>query len=165
MEALGINPVLLIAQIISFLVLWFVLNKFLFKHIQKALDDRRAGVKKIFSDKEELETRLANLEKEQETKRKELYAYGKKLEGEAKQTANEIKKEIVAKAASEGERELVKARERIDQEVETAKKTLATEATVVAREIAEKIIGEQAKDKSWQKKELDKSLTAMRTKK
>jgi F-type H+-transporting ATPase subunit b len=162
MEALGINPVLLIAQIISFLVLWFVLNKFLFKMIKKALEDRRNGVKKIFDDKAELETRLAKLEKEQEEKRKEMYALGKQLESEAKKAAEETKKEIVAKAAAEGERELTKAKERINQEMVNARKQLAAETSTLAKSMVMKVLQEQTESKDWQKKELNKSLKALK---
>jgi F-type H+-transporting ATPase subunit b len=158
MEALGINPVLLIAQVISFLVLLFVMKKFLYGYIQKALEERRSNIKKIFTDKEELEKRLTDLEMEQEEKRKELQKLSKKLEAEARVTADEIKKEIVAKAQLEGERELVRAKERITQEIIQAKKSLANEAKVMAKSIVEKVILDQSKNSKWQQEELDKSL-------
>jgi F-type H+-transporting ATPase subunit b len=162
MEGLGINPVLLLAQIISFLMLWFVMNKFLYKYIQKALNERRENIKKIFTDKEELENRIVQLEKEQEEKRKELREYSKKIENEAKLAAEEIKKEIVNKAKYLGEKELDHARERINQDVNTARKTLLKEAVTMASDVTEKIIGEKAKDKDWQKMELNKSLAEMK---
>jgi len=162
MDALGINPVLLIAQVISFLVLLFVMKKFLYGYIQKALEDRRNGIKKIFSDKEELEKRLTNLEKEQEVKKKELQILGRKIENEAKKSAEEIKKEIVAKAAAEGERELIRAKERIAQEIINARKELTEETKELAKTIVEKVVSERINNKEWQKNELDKSLKRLR---
>ena len=58
LESLGINPVLLIAQAISFVILYYVLNKFLFSQIRTALDERTAAVNKTLADKSEIEHRL-----------------------------------------------------------------------------------------------------------
>ncbi len=158
METLGINPILLIAQIISFLILLFVMKRFLYGYIQKALEERKNSIKKTFTDREELEKRLTNLEKEQDIKRKEMAALNKKLEAEARKAADEVKKEIVNKAALEGERELIKARERINQEVDNAKKDLAGQAKTLAKTIVERVIQEQISNPDWQKAQLNKSV-------
>lgn len=142
MEELGLNPVLIVAQIISFLMLFLVFKKFLFGLIQKTLDERRSNVKKIFADKEEIEKRLANLEKEQNEKRKELKESSKKIELEAKKIAEGIREEILAKAAEDGEREIVKAKERITQEIEIAKRDLENQTKELALMMAKKILKE-----------------------
>jgi F-type H+-transporting ATPase subunit b len=158
MEALGINPVLLIAQIISFLILYWVFRKFLYGYIQKALEDRRDKVSKIFTDKEELENRLAKLEKDQAEKLKEMQIWKKKFEAEVRKEAEEIKGEIVSKAAAEGERELAKAKERIDQEVRSVKKELTSEVTNLAKSMVDQLLTNKTEDTDWQKKELEKSI-------
>jgi F-type H+-transporting ATPase subunit b len=165
MDGLGINPVLIVAQIISFLVLWFVMNKFLYKKIKTALEERRNSIKEIYSDKAKLESRLLALEKEQEEKRKELLFYKKKVESEAKAMAEEIKKEMMSKARTASEREASKTRERITQEINSARNILSRETMIIAARMAEKIIADQSKNREWQKKELDKSLSEMRKKK
>lgn len=158
MEALGINPILLIAQIISFLILFWVFKKFLFGFIQKALEDRREKIAKIYTDKIELENRLAKLETEQAEKMKEIQAWKKKFEAETRKEAEGIKNEIVNKAAAEGERELIKARERINQEVTTVRKELSQEVTNLAKSIVDRLISDKTNDREWQKKELAKSI-------
>ncbi|KKP86344.1 MAG: ATP synthase subunit b, partial [candidate division CPR3 bacterium GW2011_GWE2_35_7] len=41
MEKLGIQPILIIAQIVNFVILLLLLKKFLFKPILKVLDERK----------------------------------------------------------------------------------------------------------------------------
>jgi F-type H+-transporting ATPase subunit b len=143
MEELGINPVLIVAQTISFLILFGVFKKYLFPMIKKALDDRRAGIKEIFNGKLETEKRIAALEKEQTEKRKQMKEMEKKIELEAKNLAMGIREEILAKAAEDRERELLKARERITQEVEIAKRDLENQAKTLGLAMAKKILKEE----------------------
>lgn len=164
MEALGINPVLLVAQMVSFTILFAVFSKFLYPMISKALDERRNAVKKIYDDKQEIEKKLAGVEKELAARKKELEAAGKKIEADAKRTGEEIKKEIVAKAEVQGAKELEKAKGRIEQEVEAAKSKLTKEVGSLAQEMAEKIIKEQAKSTNWQSEEINKSIKHLQKK-
>ena len=127
MESLGINPVLLVAQIVSFLILFFVFKKFLYVKIIEALEERRNNIKKTFSDKEELEKKLKNIEIELEEKRKETLLWRKGIETETHKEAQKIREEIVSKAADEGDRELQKARGRIKLESIQAKKDITSE--------------------------------------
>jgi F-type H+-transporting ATPase subunit b len=154
---LGINPLLIVAQIVSFLILFWLFKKFLYGKIEAALTDRRESVKKIFKDKEEIETRLLNVEKELAEKRKEMQKLGTQIESEAKKAAEEIRKQILAKAEAESGKEIEKATERIRQEAENAKDGLKAEIKELARKIAEKTIGQEAGKEKWQRAELDKS--------
>jgi len=161
MEALGINPILLIAQIISFLILYLVFKKYLYGYIQKALEERREKVAKIYSDKAELENRLAKMETDQAEKLKEMQIWKKKFEAEVRKEAEKIKSEIVSKAAAEGERELAKSKERIIQEVKSVKTELTHEVTDIAKSIVDKLLADKSNNEKWQKKELDKSIRSL----
>jgi F-type H+-transporting ATPase subunit b len=142
MEELGVNPVLIVAQIVSFLILFAVFKKFLFKFIQKSLEQRRANIKDIYTGKQETEKRLAALELEQEEKRKEMKEMTKKIETEAKKVALGIRQEILAKAHEDAEREVIKAKDRITQEIEIAKRDLGNQAKELAMTMATKILKE-----------------------
>jgi F-type H+-transporting ATPase subunit b len=157
MEALGINPLLLVAQIVSFLILYWVFKKFLYGKIEQALNDRRESVQKTFKDREEIELRLANVEKELEGKRKDMQKLGTQIEDEAKKTAEETRRLIVAKAEAEGEKEITKAKEKIRRETELAKEQLRSEVKNMAKAIVEKVMNEKAGDEKWQQTELDRS--------
>lgn len=157
MEALGINAILLVAQIISFLILFFVFKKFLYPKIQSALEERRNAVGKIYKDKEEVEKRLTNVEKELEQKRKEVAKWTRTVEAEARKAADEVKKEILAKAEAEGEKETLKARERIVREAEVTRQELKSEVVQMTKTIVEKIMEENKDRQAWQKTQLTSS--------
>ncbi|MDO8573151.1 MAG: F0F1 ATP synthase subunit B [Candidatus Daviesbacteria bacterium] len=55
----GINPVLLLAQVVNFLVLLFILKKFLYKPILKVLGERKQKIEDSLKNAEEIEKRLA----------------------------------------------------------------------------------------------------------
>lgn len=158
MDALGINPVLLIAQIISFSILFFVLKKFLYGNIQKALEERKSAVAKTFKDQEQVEKRLKEFELQQEAKQKETQAEMKKILAEARAEAEQAKKEIMAQTEIEKENEIERMQLRIKQEKAQAQKELVDYVKDLSREIVEKTMGEKLKDKQWQKAQLEKSM-------
>jgi len=161
MESLGINPVLLVAQIVSFLILFTVFKKFLYGKIIEALEERRNNIQKTFTDKEELEKKLKNVEIELEEKRKETLLWKKSIETEANKEAQKIREDIVQKAEGEGNRELQKARGRIKLESIQAKKDLTSEVKDLTLGIINKVIESKTKDSKWQRAELEKSLNQL----
>lgn len=158
MEALGLNPVLLIAQIISFTILFLVLKKFLYGNIQKALEERRNAVDKTFKGQAEIEKRLADFEKEQDEKQKETQKEMRKILSEARADAEKARKEIMAQAEMEKESEVERMQMRIAQDKARAQKELVDYVKSLSREIVEKTIGEKMNDKKWQKEQLNNSL-------
>ncbi|MBI2019730.1 F0F1 ATP synthase subunit B [Candidatus Daviesbacteria bacterium] len=55
----GINPILLAAQIVNFVVLLLILKRFLYKPILKVLGERRQKIEDSLKNAEEIEKRLA----------------------------------------------------------------------------------------------------------
>jgi len=63
----GINPLLLLAQVVNFAVLLFILKRFLYKPILKVLEERKKRIEESLKNAEEIEKRLvetAELEEE-----------------------------------------------------------------------------------------------------
>lgn len=64
----GINPLLLAAQVVNFLILLFILKRFLYKPLLGVLETRKKKIEESLKNAEELERRLNELtEKEAET--------------------------------------------------------------------------------------------------
>lgn len=57
----GINPILLAAQIVNFLVLLFILKKFLYKPILKVLEERKIRIAQSLKQADEIEKRLKEI--------------------------------------------------------------------------------------------------------
>lgn len=58
LQQFGINPMLLAAQVVNFLILLFILKKFLYKPLLKVLDERRKKIEDSLKSAEEIEKRL-----------------------------------------------------------------------------------------------------------
>lgn len=62
----GIQPILILAQAVNFLVLLVLLRRFLYRPILKTLSERQARIAQSLQQAEEVEVRLAQTKKEQE---------------------------------------------------------------------------------------------------
>lgn len=143
LKNLGINGKLLIAQIINFLVLLFVLYKFAYGPVLNMLDKRAKKIEKGLKDAEEAKRKLdeiENSEKEILNKaKKEAQAIIKKSEEAALRSAKEI--EISAKDQSE--RIITEAKKQIDHEKDKVIKEAKSEIAGLVVSATEKIIGER----------------------
>lgn len=152
MEALGIDLGIILVQVINFGILVFVLNKFLYKPVLKAVKAKQAEVAVIEESKVALDSEAQLTEK----KREEiiLAAESEKSEvvKEARLKSEATKKEVIEKAQAEAKDILVKAKKEIDAEKAKLKATHEKEVLEAAFAIAEKVIG-----KSVDKKEIEKA--------
>ncbi|MCL4464810.1 MAG: F0F1 ATP synthase subunit B [Chloroflexi bacterium] len=101
--ALGINTVGLVAQIINFLLLMYLLYRFLYRPVVKMLDQRALRVKESMEQAEEVKQQLVRV-------RDDYAAEMKKARLEAQ--------EVIARAVTEGERLRVVARDEGKREAE-----------------------------------------------
>ena len=119
-----------IVQLISFLIFLFVINRLMFRPLNKAVSDRASYIEKVkqdISDSEtEVEQLLARLEERKAATRDEAFAISLKLEGDAGKQAqallNETRQEIDklrSKAEKDIEGQIARAREGIKKESES----------------------------------------------
>ncbi len=105
----GVKPILLLAQVVNFLILLFILKRFLYKPILKVLEDRKQKIAQGLQDADEIEKRLQQITAEREEK---LKAAGKDAEGilrEATKTAEQIIAEAHVKAQKDIEKLMEKS--------------------------------------------------------
>ncbi|MBI2020577.1 F0F1 ATP synthase subunit B, partial [Candidatus Daviesbacteria bacterium] len=84
----GINPLLLAAQVVNFLVLLWILNKLLYKPILKVLNQRREKIEESLKNAAEIEEKLLKTEEDRE----KILA---KASEEAQKLMDDTKKELV----------------------------------------------------------------------
>ena len=129
MEKLGIEPVLLLTQIINFTILVAILTKFLYKPILKMLDDR----------KKKIEEGLALAEK-MKTKEEELELAREKVLDRAKEDGREIIEEAKNRAKKLEEGILTRANEEARTIKEKAKVEALEEKDVIMDELNKKVL-------------------------
>lgn len=115
MEVLGIDLKLIIAQIINFGILFFLLSKFLYKPVNGLLDERQKKIDKGLKDAEKAGKDRSNAEVEAE-----------KIAEKAYKDANEILKNAKAEATLEAAGIVKKASEQADRIMANAKSEAAT---------------------------------------
>ena len=139
-EAFGVNPVALLFQVVNFLLLLYLLNRFLFKRVFALLDERRTRISKGLEDAEVAarDRELARAEREAavEGARKEAAA----LLANANKIATDTRDEILAKAREDAEKVTERAREEITAEKEKAMAELRAQVADLALEAAGKLV-------------------------
>jgi F-type H+-transporting ATPase subunit b len=151
MEQLGIEPKLLIAQVVNFLIIIVILTKLLYEPILKFLEGRRReiaeGLELTEKMRVEEEKLAAKREKVIETARQE----GQKLIDEARASAHEAEKEITAEAHAQAEEILARGRDEVGRMKESLQKDMRRQAVDLAIVMAKRLLGEVISPKDQHK--------------
>jgi F-type H+-transporting ATPase subunit b len=141
--AFGVDLPKLIFQIVNFLLLLYLLNRFLFKRVLQILDERTARIRKGLEDAEaaKRDRELAQAEREAalDEARKEAQA----MLARANKIAEDTRSEILDKARSESEALIARAREEITAEKDKAMAELRGQVADLALDAAGKLVRSQ----------------------
>jgi F-type H+-transporting ATPase subunit b len=139
---LGIDFKLLIAQIINFLVLLWLLKILLYKPILRKLKERAKKAEEIAKGEKEIQRKKEEIQKKEE----EIIQKAKEKTKQILEEGEEIskkEKERILKRAEEEVREILKnAREKAEVEVEKMKAKEKEEILKKAKETLEKVLSE-----------------------
>jgi F-type H+-transporting ATPase subunit b len=117
-----------VAQIISFLILFLLLRALAWKRVLRILDERRQRIASEFKKiedaksevarlKSEYEVRLGEIEKAARVRMQEVLDEGERLAQEVKENAQREAGRIIENAKQEARREVVKAKEELKDEI------------------------------------------------
>ncbi len=157
LQTFGIQPVLLAAQIVNFLVLLFLLNKFLYKPILKVLSQRRQKIVDSLKNAEEIELQLQKTENDRLKKLAEATTEGKGIIEDAKTAAANIIAEAHQKAKSDIELLVAKAQSELAAEGEKLHQEIRVELADIVDLSLRKIASEAINPKS-QKEIIQKAI-------
>ena len=153
----GVDPFLVGAQILNFLIIFYLLKRFLYKPVLGMLKTREDKIKEGIKQAEE--ARLT-LEKTLEQEKKifaKAHEEAKALVLDARMQALEVSKEVEENTKKQVEKILLDARAQIEQDAKSMEQELGAKISILAKEMLEKslegIFGEKE-----QKNILDKAL-------
>lgn len=86
----GINPLLLAAQAVNFLLLLFILKKFLYKPILKVLEERKKKIEESLRNSEAIEKKLQETEQQSEKIIAKALQQAQKILDETKEAAAQM---------------------------------------------------------------------------
>ena len=116
MDALGIQWKILIAQTISFSIVFFVLWKYAYGPIFSMLEARKQKIADALANAEKIKTDVAQTEAERQRILADAGDKANKLIDEARQAAARVREQETQKAISEAGQIVIKAREAAAQE-------------------------------------------------
>ncbi|MER3399787.1 MAG: ATP synthase F0 subunit B [Thermoflexus sp.] len=160
MEALGINPIYLIAQILNFLLIWFLLSRLVFPRVLKALEERRALIEKGLEDAKAAEQLRASVQAERQRILEEAIAERQRIVAEAVRQAEQQRAQILAEARTEAQRLLEVAREEAERERERILGELRSHIATLALAAAYRVVGD-ALDETRHRRLIQEFFTTM----
>lgn len=153
----GINPILLLAQIVNFLVLLLILKRFLYRPILKVLAERRQKIEESLKNAEEIEKRLLATEEERDKVLAKASNEAQRLMDETKKELEAFKEELKQSAQIQAEQIIKKGEEAARaRSIQMEQEVMAKVAEVVAAGI-EKVTG-KVLNKKDQKDLIDRSI-------
>jgi len=133
----------IVAQVLCFLLLLFILRVVLWKRFLKVLDDRKERIASEFRSIEAAKLAVEEIKASYETKVSEIEEEARAKIQEAIQDGKRIAEEIKEKAEKYGEKLLENAKDNIRTELAKAKDELKDKIVDLTISVAEKVIQER----------------------
>ena len=134
----GVEWQLLLAQIINFLIIFYLLKRFLYKPIFTLLKKREDTIKEGMEKAEEGKKALVDAQKKEKKLIKEAQDTAKKIIQDAREQGKTVAKEIEEKAKKQANRMLEEAQTQIEQETKLAEQKLNKHISQIAVDILKK---------------------------
>lgn len=145
--ALGLDPLAILAQAVTFLVLFWVVKKYALDGIVRTLEERRQTIDKGVRLGVQMQAEQEKLEQTVEARLQDARQEADTILAGAQKEAGGIVKAAETKAAAKVETMINDAHARIEDDVRKAKLELQKEVVGLVADATEVIIGEKLTDK------------------
>ena len=142
-NAFGVDWFKLIAQILNFLVILYLVNRFGLKPMLRLMDQRAARIRKGLEDAEAAERDRALAQAEREAAVAEARKEAQAMIARANKIAEDTRAEILGEARAEAGKLVERAREEITAEKDKAMAELRGQVADLALEAAGKLVKSQ----------------------
>jgi len=116
---LGIQPTALLAQIINFLILFFLLSKFLYKPLLKVIDERKKKIQEGLENSKKIKQEAEHLEEKRAQEMEKVKKEAAEIMQKAENNAEKLRRETIEKAKQDGQE--IRKQARLDFEEEKRK--------------------------------------------
>ena len=134
----GFDPVMLTAQIVNFLIISYLLKRFLYKPVLEMLKNRRNLVLEGLKQAEESKKTLEKTLEQEKIIISKAQNEGKRIIEEAKMQALTLSKEIEEKTKQQTEKMIQEAKMQIEQEAKETEKRLSENISLLAADMLAK---------------------------
>ncbi len=142
-SALGIDWKLLILQIIAFVILVFLLGKFVYPFLMKSVDKRQADIEAAAQAAQEAQAAASDTKEETARIMKQARKEAAEIVSTAKLEASELAASSEAKARSTAEKIVAEAHAQLDKDIAAAKRALHDETLELVAVATGAVVGKK----------------------
>ncbi len=132
LQEFGVNPLLLAAQIVNFLIILYLLKRFAYKPIFKMLNDRKKTIAEGIKNAEEAAKALEKATEEEKKVLRKAQEEAQRILSDAKNQADATMSEARDTARKQVEQMLDDARAKIAEDTKAMEKQLAVSTAAMA---------------------------------
>ena len=137
---IGFNPWTALFTLLNLVLTFLILKKFLFKPVNKMIDDRQKEIDELFAEAEDAKKMAENMRADYDRKLAEAKESSAKIISEASQEANRRSDEIIRQARLDADALRQKADADIALERKKALTDVKGDISRIAMDIAEKVV-------------------------
>lgn len=145
LDQFGIQPVLLLAQIVNFLIILVVLKKFFYKPIVKMLDDRKAKIAESLKNADQISEKLQKTEEKTAEILEKARSQSQEIISQAKTESQRIFDEATKESKEAGEQILARTRLEIAKEKEAMKQEIEKDTMILVTGVVQKVLAKTLK--------------------
>jgi len=144
-DALGINGGQFLWYLINFVILMFLLSRFLYRPVLGALANRTARIQESIDNAEQVKTQLSRAQQDYEARMTQARQEAAQIIAQATERAQVQAREVVANAQSEAARIRAEAQQQAQQEREQLLRGLQGQLATLVTQTASTVIGQELK--------------------
>lgn len=134
---------LLIAQVINFVIVLFILWKFVYRPLLTLMNDRTQRIEKGLTDAKEAQEKLEQTEFEREQKLIKAQKEAQRLISEAKEEAKKQREEMLKNAREDVGRVVMEGKKQLALEKREILKEIKAEVSELVFAVSKKVLGEE----------------------
>ncbi len=161
MGKLGINPYLLVAQLINFGLVVFLLSRLLYRPVLNALQARTQRIQESIENAEQVKQQLARAQQDYEARMAEARQQAAQIVAQAQERAQVQARELVANAQADAERIKAEAHQQAQQEREQLLRGLQGQLANLVTETARNVIGQELRTGGGHERLIQQSLSEL----
>lgn len=146
----GVEPVLLLAQIVNFAILLFILKRFLYKPILKVLEERKNKIETSMKQSDQIQKKFEEMGVKQQEILDNARNESAQIIDEAKSEAKTLADQIQIEASNQAQLSLKRTQETLALErqkmVSEAKKEIVSVVTLATQKVLGKVMTKKDKD-------------------
>ncbi len=150
-----------IVEVVAFLVILWLLGRYVLPPINKALTDRQAAIKKEFAEAEEAKAKAEAAEQEYRSQLVEARHEAARIREEAREEGAAIIAEMREQAQAESERIVKHAHLQIDAERQQVVQQLRRQVGTMATTLAGRIVGESLEDDERRNRTVERFIATL----